>query len=349
MDKLKIGIIGAGQITNTTHLVNLKEMNNAEVVSICDNNFDNAKNTAEKFNIDNYYDNYKSMINENELDAVFVCVPNKFHFDATMFCLENGCNVLCEKPPAINYAQSLAMEKKALEKGVLLSYGFHFRHSKGVSITKNKIDNGEFGTIYSAKAIWHRKRGVPGWGNFINKEMQGGGPLIDIGCHMLDLALYFLDYKEISYVCSNTSDYLAKETNAFLMGEYDKSKFTVEDNAFGFIKFKDNTSLIIETSFALNMEKENVRDVVLYGSKKGSTLFPLKFYGEENGLLKTEEFNYDIEKDLHKKSVTNFVNACLGKEKLLVTAKQGTYVQNVVDKIYESANKGVPIFLNEGE
>ncbi len=345
MEKFKLGIIGAGQLTNTTHLVNLSDITDVEVVSICDVNFDNAKKTAEKFGIMNFYSNHEEMLQKHKLDAVLICVPNKFHFKSTMDALESGCHVLCEKPPAINYEEALQMENKAKEKVLLLSYGFHFRHSKGVKVTKDKILNGEYGDIYASKAIWHRKRGTPGWGNFINKDIQGGGPLIDIGCHMLDIALYLLDYKEIDYISATANSLLAKETNVFLMGEYDKSKFTVEDNVFAFIKFKDNTNLIVETSFALNMEEKNVRDVVLYGSKKGSTLFPLKFFGEQDGLLTNEIFDYDIETDLHKKGLLNFINACKGEDTLLVKAEHGTYVQNVVSKIYESAECGKPNYI----
>lgn len=344
MEKLKVAIIGTGQIVTSTHMQNILLNKNAEVAAICDINKQLVRTTAKEFSIERYYTNYKTMLKEVKPDAALICVPNKYHYQTTIDCLNSHCHVLCEKPPAISYREAKHMEEMAAGKGLLLSYGFHFRHSKKMNLLKNKIDQGEFGQIYSAKAVWHRKRGVPGWGSFIDKDLQGGGPLIDLGSHMLDSVFYLLNYKEISYICANTSDLLAKKSQVYLMGEYDKSKYTVEDCLFGFIMFKDNSSLIIETSFALNMKDLNYRNITLMGDRKGATLYPLEIFGEENGELVDVKYDsLEIDESLHLKSVSNFISSCLGYEELLVTAQQGTYVQNVLDNLYKSAALQKPI------
>lgn len=190
MEKLRMAIIGSGQIAQVTHIPNYQLMGNVEIVGICDTRLEAAKTVAEKFGIEKYYDSHQEMLEEVQPDAVTICVPNKFHCQITLDALEAGCHVFCEKPPAITVEEAESMEKKAQEKGKLLSYGFHFRASEHVAFLKNRIKDGKMGEIYHTEVKWHRRRGIPGWGCFTNKEIQGGGPLIDIGAHMLDSALY---------------------------------------------------------------------------------------------------------------------------------------------------------------
>lgn len=343
MQKLRMAIIGSGQIAQVTHIPNYRSMENVEIVGICDTRLDAAKAVAEKFQIPHYFSSHRQMIEELKPDAVTVCVPNKFHYPITMDALEAGCHVFCEKPPAITVSQAEEMEKKAKEKGGQLSYGFHFRSSEQVAFLKKAADAGELGEIYHTEVQWHRRRGIPGWGSFTNKEIQGGGPLIDIGAHMLDSALYLLGYPQISYVCASASSRLGKSAKAGLMGSWDPDKFTVEDSLFGHIGFQNGTSLQIQTSFAINRKERDLRSIRLYGSKLGASVFPLELYGEKNGQLYDQEFPFMEMRDWHLDLDRNFVQACLGEEELLVTASQGTYVQRVIHMLYESAKSGMPV------
>lgn len=345
MKRLRMAVIGAGQIAKVTHLPNFREMDQAEVVGICDVNLDAAKALAEQFGIQNFYQDHKKMLSELKPDAVTICVPNKFHCRMTLDALECGCHVLCEKPPAITVREAWQMEEEARKRNLVLSYGFHFRHSEHVALMKEKVRNGEFGTIYHAKAQWHRRRGIPGWGNFTNKEMQGGGPLIDIGAHMLDAALYLLEYPEITYVCATSSDRIGKRGGCSLMGSWNPDCFQVEDGVFGFLRFENGTSLLIETSFAINQKEKDSRNITLYGEKLGASLFPLEVYGEKDGQLTDSTYPFMEMRDWHMDSDKNFVNACLGQEELLVTAAQGTYVQKVIEALYKSADSGRPVIM----
>jgi len=346
MEKLRMAIIGSGQIAQVTHIPNYQLMGNVEIVGICDTRLEAAKTVAEKFGIEKYYDSHKEMLEEVKPDAVTICVPNKFHCQITLDALEAGCHVFCEKPPAITVEEAESMEKKAQEKEKLLSYGFHFRASEHVAFLKNRIKVGKMGEIYHTEVKWHRRRGIPGWGCFTNKEIQGGGPLIDIGAHMLDSALYLLDYPEISYVCATSSDRIGKTSKVGLMGGWDPERFTVEDGIFGYIRFADGTSLDLQTSFAINRKEKDVRSVKFYGSKEGADLFPLEIYGEEDGQLVDHTFPFLETRDWHLDVDTNFVKACLGEEELLVTAKQGAYIQKLICALYESAKTGRPVVFN---
>lgn len=346
MKKLKMAIIGAGQIAQVTHIPNYKRNKEVELVAICDNNLETAKYAAQKFDMDAYYSSHIELLDHAKPDAVTVCVPNKFHCQIVKDALLHGCHVLCEKPPAITAKEAREMEALAREKNLLLSYGFHFRHSEQVVLLKQMIEQQEMGEIYHAEVKWNRRRGIPGWGNFTSKEMQGGGPLIDIGAHMLDVALYLMGYPEIAYVSANASDRLGKKSTVGLMGTWDVEKFTIEDGLFGFVQFKNGSSLQIQTSFALNCKERDERKVFLFGSKAGASVFPLEIYGEERGQLSNRDYPFMEMNDLHEKSSINFANACLGKEKLLVTAEQGSYIQELVCTLYQSAERKMPCFMD---
>jgi predicted dehydrogenase len=343
MKKLKVAIIGAGQIARASHISNYQTFKNeVEIVGICDVNLQAAKEVSEQFHIPNYYSSHIEMLEKEKPDVVSVCVPNKFHCQITCDALDRGCNVLCEKPPAITVEEAEKMQQTAVKNNVLLSYGFHFRHSTGVSFLKNKILRGDFGHLYAARVQWLRRRGIPGWGNFINKEIQGGGPLIDIGAHMLDLAAYLMGYPEVEYVCASAHNKIGKRKGVGLMGAWNPDRFSVEDGLFGFIKFKNGASINLETSFALNIKEKDVRNVQLFGDKLGATLFPLEVFGEEDNQLSNTVYPFNNEEDLHYKSIANFIKACLGEEKLVVTAEQGLYVQKLICALYESSESGKP-------
>lgn len=345
MGKLRVGIIGAGQIVQASHIGNYKSHDEVEIVGICDTNKEAARKVAEKYQIPNYYDSHITMLDELKPDAVSVCVPNAFHSQITCDALERGSHVYCEKPPGITVEEVEHMEQLAKEKNRLLTFGFHFRHGANVSFIKEKIENGDFGDIYRANVRWIRRRGIPGWGNFTNKKMQGGGPLIDIGSHMLDLAFYLMDYPEIDYLCTTAHDKIGKRGGMGLMGAWEGERFTVEDTLFGFIRFKNGASLALETAFALNVKERDIRSVELFGDKLGASLFPLETYGEDNGLLTNTEYPYLPETDLHKAAIGSFVRSCLGEEPLMVTPSQAVYVQKVLCACYESAATKKPVMF----
>lgn len=346
MEKIKVALIGSGQISRMSHIPAYRSMDNVEIVGVSDTNIDAARKLAEDFDIPYFTQSHKDLLEHCRPDAVSVCVPNKFHYPIVMDALEYGCNVMCEKPPAISAKEAQEMAEKAEEKGLLLTYDFHFRHGTNVSIIKEKINDGKLGKIYFTRAKWLRRAGVPGWGNFISKDIQGGGPLIDIGAHMLDLSLYLLDYPEIAYVTASCSDLIGKSRNKGLMGNWNPDRYTVEDGLFGMIYFKDGTCLELETTFALNMKEKDLRAVEIYGDKLGASLFPAEVYGGDAEDFSNTNYPFVEDGDLHTTAICNFIKACMGEEKLLVTAKQGAYIQKLVEALYTSAENKKPVLMD---
>lgn len=333
---IKIAIIGAGNIAKTAHIPSYRKEGNLEIVGISDVNYEVAKKTAEEFEIPSAFSDAGKMISSLKPDVVSICVPNKFHYPLTMLALENGCNVFCEKPPAITLREACEMEKKAQEKGKVLYYGFQNRFTS--EYEKAEEFRKQLGRITHSKAVWLRRRGIPGWGVFTNKDIQGGGPLMDIGVHIIDMTLSLLGYPEISYVSATMSDDIGKRGGDGDFGPWDGGKYTVEDSLFGFIVFKDGTSLCLETSFAINQKDKNEKNIILYGTDASLSLFPFELYRNGN----TEQIEIE-KKDERASLMSNFIKSVRGNEKPRITAREATCVQAVIEALYLSAETNSPI------
>lgn len=346
MTKLKVALIGAGGIATDVHIPAYRKVpEQVEIVAIADVAYDKAKAVAREHGIASVYDNYQSMLTETDIDAVSVCVPNKFHKDAAIAALEAGCHVLCEKPPAMNQEEAKEMEDAAVKSGKLLMYGFHYRFQSETQAAKRFIDAGEFGEIYSGRVQAIRRRGIPGWGVFTNKELQGGGPLIDIGVHMLDTALYLMGYPEPAVVLGQTHQQLGTKKGVGLLGEWDYQNYTVEDMAIGMITFKNGASLVLESAFAANVEKRDTMQVSLMGNKGGADIFPLKMYQEKHDTLIDITPAYLPEINAHQTEIHAFVADCIEGNITDRYAKQGTNIQKIIDGLYQSAETGKAVYL----
>ncbi|WP_226038132.1 Gfo/Idh/MocA family protein [Aquibacillus saliphilus] len=345
MSKLKIGIIGAGGIATDVHIPNYLKQESVEIGAIADVALVRAQEAATNFSIPHAFGSYQEMLENVELDAVSVCVPNKFHAEAAIAALEAGCHVLCEKPPAMTVDEAERMQQAAEKAGKFLTYGFHYRHQSEVTTAKAFIDGGELGDIYSARVQAIRRRGIPGWGVFTNKELQGGGPLIDIGVHMLDTALYLMDYPEPDVVLGKTHQQIGNKKGVGLLGQWDWENFTVEDMAVGMITFKNGASLVLEAAFAANVAERDTMQVSLMGNEGGADIFPLKIYQEKHDSLIDITPAYLPEGGGHEREIKHFVESCLKNEQPLSTPLQGTIIQKIVNALYQSAESGKAVQL----
>lgn len=338
---LRVGLIGAGGIAQGAHIPNYEKCGDkVEIVAVADVMKEKAESCAEKHGIPNAFGSYEEMLEKADLDAVSVCTPNKFHAAAAIAALRAGCHVLCEKPPAMSVEEAAEMEAVAEQEGKILTYGFHFRHSPEVTTLKRFIDADELGDIYAATVNAIRRRGIPGWGVFTNKELQGGGPLIDIGVHMLDSALYLMGYPEPDTVFGVTYQKIGNRKGVGVMGDWDWENFSVEDLARGMITFKNGASLMLEAAFAANIKEIDAMRVKLMGDQGGADVFPLNIYQEKHGTLVDLTPAHLKKWDYHEKELAGFVDACLTGTKPLCTARQGTILQQIINALYQSAETG---------
>lgn len=200
--KKRVAIIGAGQVAEKVHAAYYKTRNELELVAVCDPSLERGEEFRANNGFEKHYAKAEEMFAAEKIDIVSICTPNRFHFDNVMLSLANGAAVMCEKPPAMSAAEAKAMWELAEAKGAILAYDFHHRFSSEAQFLKR--NSALLGEIYCVKATALRRSGVPGWGTFTNKEMQGGGPLIDMGIHMLDAAMFVLGFPKVKKVTAKS-------------------------------------------------------------------------------------------------------------------------------------------------
>ncbi|WP_353723088.1 Gfo/Idh/MocA family oxidoreductase [Dyadobacter sp. 676] len=337
---LKAAIIGGGHIADKNHLPALAKLaDRVKAVSICSRDIHKAQALAGKYGVPFAYDNPDEMYrSEGKPDIVINCTANNLHYPLTVQALENGCHVLCEKPPGMNASEACEMADLAQKKGLTLAYNFQRRHAPEYTTLKNCHRLGHLGDIYHIKAYYLRRRGIPGWGNFTNKTIQGGGAMIDLGIHMLDLALGLTGYRHPDRVVANIYDFIGRTGGKGLKGEWDPVRFEVEDACFAHLSFPDNVSIMLSTSFALNMEQEETVNLEVFGTKGGAKLFPFSVHTEMAGELADIRFPHLGHVDIQLQNTIAFLDLCEGKPANICDAAQGAVLQSIVEQIYQSAD-----------
>jgi len=282
MEKLRVGIIGCGGIANGKHMPALAIIKEVEMVAFCDIIEERAIAAKAKYGNENSktYTDYKELLEDKTIDVVHVCTPNRSHSFITVDALESGKHVMCEKPMAINSEEAVKMLDAAKRTGKKLTIGYQSRFRTNSQFMKMEAEKGTFGEIYYAKAHAIRRRAVPTWGVFLNEYEQGGGPLIDIGTHALDLTLWMMDNYKPKYCIGQAYHKLNNQTNqGNAWGNWDPEKFTVEDSAFGYIVMENGASIVLESSWALNMLNPQEAKTTICGTLGGADMM-----GEKDGI-----------------------------------------------------------------
>ena len=353
-DIVRVGIIGCGGIANGKHMPALSKLKNVKMVAFCDIIEKKALAAREKFGTPDcaVYTDYKKLLEDKSIDVVHVLTPNRSHSFITVDALEAGKHVMCEKPMAINSAEAQKMLDAAKRTGKKLTIGYQSRHRTDSLFLKGEVEAGTFGDIYYAKATAIRRRAVPTWGVFLNEYEQGGGPLIDIGTHALDLTLWTLDNYKPKYCVGTTYHALNDQTdqgNAW--GPWDPAKFTVEDSAFGFIVMENGATINLEASWALNTL--DVREAVtsFCGTKAGADMVDgVRINGVRQNL------QYVMKPDMNAKGAAFFdgvkgespadrearlwIAAVVNDKAPFVLPEQAIVVTRILEGIYTSAKTG---------
>lgn len=311
---LSVGIVGCGGIAQTKHVPSLLGLKDREVeiTDLCDIHVEKAHKFKEQFGLDNVriWKNYKEMCENGKFEVVHICTPNVYHSEMSVYFLQHNKHVFCEKPMAITTAEAVAMINAELKSGMKLTIGYQNRYKYDSILLKNICDSGTLGKIYHAKAKAIRRRAIPTWGVFLDKDIQGGGALIDIGSHALDLTLWLMDNYQPEYVIGKTYNYLGKSDNSptNLWGPWRKEDFTVEDSCFGTVLMKNGSTINIDASWALNVSSNAIGEskTELFGIKAGANnINGVTVNGELFGALYENEVEPDLSKievyDVEKK------------------------------------------------
>jgi len=355
---MKIGIIGAGGMSGY-HTEGFRAAG-AEVAAMADVSLAAADKTAKRLGIAKTYGSVEDMLAKEQLDAVSVITPNKFHCPLALQALKTGKHVFCEKPPALNAAEMAEMAAAAKAAGKTLMFNFNNRARPESYAMKQYLDAGCLGRINSAQALWIRRTGIPGFGGwFTTKALSGGGPVIDL-LHMLDLALYFMDYPEPEWVMAATfDDFIADKTFKGPWGIPDAANGVtdVEAAAHGFVRFKSGQVLFFRNSWAEMNKREEV-SVTFQGTKAGGMVRRLfgrdgidstgedacELYTHEHGRAVNRSLITDADETMGRvRSAQNFVLAVEGKEAPLNTTCQALTLMKIIDAAYASAKGGQPV------
>ncbi|MGV8980227.1 Gfo/Idh/MocA family protein [Clostridium sp.] len=358
--KLRVGIIGCGGIANNKHMPSLAKISQVEMVAFCDILIEKAEDAAKKFGTEDavVYEDYKELLKDKNIDVIHVCTPNRSHSSITVDVLEAGKHVMCEKPMAKTSEEARRMLEAAKHTGKKLTIGYQNRFRGDSRYLHEICEKGDLGEIYFAKAHAIRRRAVPTWGVFLNEFEQGGGPLIDIGTHALDLTLWMLNNYKPKYVVGNVYHKLSsKENAANAWGPWDPKKFTVEDSAFGFITMENGTTIILESSWALNSLDVGEAQTTLCGTEGGADMKDgLRINGENLGRLYDTKVDFNSGGvDFYEGSEENpadlearmWIDCILNDSEPIVKPEQALVVTEILEAIYESSKTGKPVYLNK--
>lgn len=354
---LRVGIIGAGAITRYSHLPGYTRLPNVEVTALCDVDADRTARLAEEYGIPRTFANYETMLQQEQLDVVSVCTPNALHAPMTIAALEAGAHVLCEKPMAMTAAQAQAMADAARRSGRKLSIGFHHRFRTDTQFLKRAIDDGLLGKVYYAKASILRPSGIPGYGTwFTNKDLAGGGAMMDIGVHFLDLALWLLGHPQPVAVSGAT--YAKFGPRARRLGRWSAThhkppaRFDVDDLAAAFIRFEDGATLMLEASWA--GYSGPAQRIQLFGETGGADLWPER-YGREQPLRLFGDVGDAPSESIpslprtptsaHERLIEAWIDCIRTDSPPAVTPEQGVLVTRIIEALYRSAEEGREVRL----
>jgi predicted dehydrogenase len=364
MNKLRYGIIGCGNIS-PKHLKGYSALkDDVEIVAACDIVRERAERRAREYGIPDIYEDYRELLARGDIDFVSVCVPNLLHCQIAVDALNAGKHVHCEKPMAMNSDETKRMIEASEKSGRQLMIGLNNRFTPISQFVKRYVDEGRLGEIYFAKCGWKRRNGLSYAGWFSDKSMSGGGPLIDLGVHYIDLAMHFLGFPEVDKVLAKTyakfgpTEKRAAYTFANCVPDL-TTPFTVEDLATGFITMKNDAALQFEVAWASNVEREQVF-YDLYGTeggihfhdfldgsmRSGESHSELKIFHEIDGQMVTCEpvINPVVYKE---GEFSHFVRAVRENTPPTISVKeQAAQTIRLIEAIYQSAETGKAVTMD---
>ncbi len=360
MDRIvKVGIIGCGGIANGKHMPSLRKLPNVQMIAFCDIIEKRAKEAAEAFGTPDakVYTDYKELLKNEEVEVVHVLTPNREHADITIDALYAGKHVMCEKPMAKTAADAKRMCDAAKATGKKLTIGYQHRQKVQSAYAKQYIDTDALGEIYYANCLATRRRGTPNWGVFLDEDAQGGGPIIDIATHSLDLTLYLMNNYEPAVVLGKTHKKLEHPEAGNIWGDNGVSTTPLEESACAMIVMKNGATILLETSWALNIADPIPEgSCVLCGSKAGLSILKDKLVinkvelgREVNTEVNTSaggvNFYSGVKETPALTEARNWIQCIIDDTDPVVLPDQARVVSEILEAIYTSSKTGKPVYF----
>ena len=359
MDRIvNVGIIGCGGIAGGKHMPSLKKLPNVRMVAFCDIIREKAEKAAKEFGTPDakVYTDYKELLKDDSIEVVHVLTPNREHADFSIDALYAGKHVMCEKPMAKTAADALRMCEAAEATGKKLTIGYQSRYTVNAMYAKEYIESGAMGEIYYANSYALRRRATPNWGVFLDEEAQGCGPVIDIATHALDLTLYLMNNNEPQMVVGKTHKKLEHPEAGNVWGNNGVSDTPLEEAACGMIVMKNGATILLETSWALNIADPREATCTLCGSKAGIDF--------KDGKLRINkvELNRQVLTEVNTEAggvafydgasmapqeveARQWIDAVINDTQPTVLPRQALVVSQILEAIYTSSKTGKPVYF----
>jgi len=352
MKPIQVGVIGTGSISEL-HLSSYGKNPDAQLAAVCDLNEERARAAAVKHGAGAVYADYRDLLADSSIEAVSICTWNNTHAEIAIAALQAGKHVLVEKPLCRTVDEAYAIEAAVRSSGKLLQVGFVRRYESKAALVRQFAEQGEFGDIYYAKASTLRRLGNPG-GWFADVERSGGGPLIDIGVHVIDLCWYLMGKPRPVSVSGNAYRELGNRAHVqhlsfYKAADYRADRNTVEDLANAMIRFDNGASLVVDASFTLHA-REDRTSIALYGTKGGFELEPeLVMVTEKHNTIlnmhpQTDSAGFDFN-GAFQSEIDHFIRCVRTGEQPLSPVGDGVTIMRILAGIYESARMGREVML----
>ncbi|MDP9366602.1 MAG: Gfo/Idh/MocA family oxidoreductase [Chloroflexota bacterium] len=354
-DRVRVGVIGCG--AGLFHLEGYAEEPRAEIVALAGLDTDRCQELAKRFDVPHVYRDYAELLAHPNIDAVSIAVPNHLHMPIAVAALEFGKHVLVEKPLARNSDEGQRMVETAQRAERVLAIAFQRRSRHDVELVRNEVLKGNIGRVYHARAFWLRRSGIPGLGSwFTSKEQAGGGPLIDLGVHVLDMALWMMGNPRVTSVSAATYAELGPRGT----GQWQGSRFTiaedvryeVEDFATALLRLEGGGTLQLDASWAAYTNHTDEFGVSLLGSHGGAEIHvkdyaqtgTLKLFGEIDGVPTVTEPRL-VPRKGHGILIGRFFDSILSGAPADPSGEEGLERVRLIEAIYRSAAEGREILV----
>ena len=352
MEKIKVAVVGTGSICRGAHMPVYAKRDDVEVIACADIDFEKAKAFAEKFGIPKAYPSVEALLGECKPDYVDVCTWPAAHASVSIAAANAGCHVMCEKPICHNMEDALALQEAIERNGVKFMLAVPLRYQKTAVHARRLVDEGVLGDVYYGKTAYVRQRGIPG-GWFSCSKYSGGGPIIDIGVHRIDLAWYMMGCpKPVSVMASavyKIGDYRDKTeldpvsgevsvNNAWSGATVSDYRFDVEDSASGVFRFENGAQLIFETAWSFNGPVNSSTQIA--GDKGGITLEPFTLYRADGKELIEEPIEGDFKGNFFALEIDHFIDCIRNDKTPSSSIEQAVQLQRMLMGIYESSKEG---------
>lgn len=357
MDQVRIGVIGCG--IGLIHLEGYEKDPRAQVVALAGLDEERCASLVQRFNIPLRYRDYQDLLANPEIDAVSVCVPNHLHAQVAVDALRAGKHVLIEKPLARTIEEGEAIVAAGREAGKIVGTSFDKRHRPDFEYVGDLARAGHFGDIYYVKAFWLRRQGIPGIGSwFTNKALSGGGPLIDLGVHMIDASLWMMGNPEVATISASTYAKLGPQGK----GNWPRGRFApvsggdygVEDLATAFVRTTDGATLHLEVTWAAFLKETDVFGIEVMGDKGGAAIAvkdyakvgDVKLFTDVNGAM-VDVSPRLFDQHSHGRVIQKFLDSITLGIPMSPSGEEGLNRIHIIDSIYRSADEQREIVLAE--